>query len=142
MVCARPRQRDRQDQARREAQLVKTLLRIISYLKPYWVRLILVYAALAIGMALQLAIPIVLGRAIDHGIVGRDLDYLLRAVLLSIGLAWLFRIRGDAGRGRWDALWDDEDEDDEDPGDDDGPSGGTPGESARADAAVDPARVS
>jgi sec-independent protein translocase protein TatC len=61
---------------------------------------------------------------------------------LSIGLAWVFRLRGDSGRGRWDALWDDEDEDDEDAGDgDDTPDGG-PGQDAAADAAVDPARVS
>ncbi len=68
---------------------MKTLLRIISYLKPYWLRLTWVYIALAIGMALQLAIPIVLGRAIDHGIVGRDLDYLLRACVLIVVLAVL-----------------------------------------------------
>ena len=68
---------------------MKTLLRIISYLKPYWLRLTGVYAALAIGMALQLSIPIVLGRAIDNGIVGRDLDYLLRASMLIVGLAIL-----------------------------------------------------
>ena len=38
---------------------------------------------------------------------------------LSIGLAWVFRLRGDGGRGRWDALWDDEDDEDEDPTSDD-----------------------
>jgi sec-independent protein translocase protein TatC len=61
---------------------------------------------------------------------------------LSIGLAWVFRIRGEGGRGRWDALWDDEDDEDEDPDDDDDSPDGTPGQDAAADAAVDPARVS
>ena len=50
---------------------------------------------------------------------------------ISIGLAWVFRLRGDSARGRWDDLWD-EDDDDEDP-----PDGG-----ATADAPSDPARVS
>jgi hypothetical protein len=61
---------------------------------------------------------------------------------LSIGLAWVFRVRGDGGRGRWDALWDDEDDEDEDPGEDDDSPDGTPGQGTTADAAVDPARVS
>jgi len=66
---------------------VKTLIRIFGYLKPYWARMILVYLCLGIGMALQLAIPLVLGRAIDHGIIDRDLDYLTRAVILIVVLA-------------------------------------------------------
>ena len=71
----------------REALVVKTLIRLFGYLKRYWVRLSLVYAALGIGMALQLTIPFVLGRAIDHGIVDRDLDYLRNAVILIVVLA-------------------------------------------------------
>jgi ATP-binding cassette subfamily B protein len=66
---------------------VKTLIRIFGYLKPYWARMILVYLCLGIGMALQLTIPLILGRAIDNGIIDRDLDYLTRAVLLIIVLA-------------------------------------------------------
>ncbi len=66
---------------------MKTLIRVFGYLKPYWARMILVYLCLGIGMALQLAIPLILGRAIDNGIIDRDLDYLTRAVLLIIVLA-------------------------------------------------------
>lgn len=66
---------------------MKTLIRIFGYLKPYWVRLAFVYLCLGIGMALQLTIPLVLGRAIDNGIVDRDLDYLSRAVVLIVVLA-------------------------------------------------------
>jgi ATP-binding cassette subfamily B protein len=68
---------------------VKTLLRIFGYLKPYWIRLVVVYICLGIAMALQLAIPLVLGRAIDHGVVDRDLTYLWRASALIVGLAIL-----------------------------------------------------
>jgi len=66
---------------------VKTLIRIFGYLKPYWARLIIVYLCLGVAMTLQLAIPLVLGRAIDNGIVERDLDYLGRAAMLIVGLA-------------------------------------------------------
>lgn len=66
---------------------MKILLRVFGYLKPYWARMILVYLCLGIGMALQLAIPLILGRAIDNGIIDRDLDYLTRAVLLIVVLA-------------------------------------------------------
>jgi len=56
---------------------------------------------------------------------------------LSIGLAWIFRPRGQSVRGRWDEYWD-EDEDDHD----DGPDDDEPSEGAGADAAGDSARVS
>jgi ATP-binding cassette subfamily B protein len=68
---------------------VKILLRIIGYLRPYWVSVIMVYVCLFIGLALMLAIPLVLGRAIDNGVVDRDLGYLGRASLLIVGLAIL-----------------------------------------------------
>lgn len=66
---------------------MKTLLRILSYLKPFKWWLVAIYSSLLVALALQLAIPQVLGRAIDHGIVARDLGYLSKAALLITGLA-------------------------------------------------------
>ncbi|HWV23850.1 MAG TPA: ABC transporter ATP-binding protein [Thermomicrobiales bacterium] len=66
---------------------MKTLLRILTYLKPYTRRLIIVYASLLIALGLQLSIPQVLGRAIDHGVIARDYHYLTKAALLIVGLA-------------------------------------------------------
>lgn len=68
---------------------VKILIRILAYLKPYKWQLIGVYAALFIGMGLQLLIPQLLARAIDHGVLDRDLHYLTRMVLYIIGAAAL-----------------------------------------------------
>jgi len=68
---------------------VKTLIRILGYLKPYWRRLIVVYSALLTALGLQLTIPGVLGRAIDEGIVDRDLTFLGQAALIIILLAAL-----------------------------------------------------
>jgi ATP-binding cassette subfamily B multidrug efflux pump len=68
---------------------VKTLIRILGYLKPYRTWLITVYASLFIALGLQLAIPAVLGRAIDHGVVARDMGYLGKAALAIVVLAIL-----------------------------------------------------
>lgn len=63
---------------------MKVLIRILKYLAPYKWYLVFVYAALFIGMAFQLAIPQLLGDAIDHGIIARDLDSLTRTTLLIV----------------------------------------------------------
>ncbi len=68
---------------------MKTLLRLIGYLRPYWAWVTVVYVTLFIAMALMLAIPYVLGEAIDHGVVDRDLNYLAKATGLIVLLAVL-----------------------------------------------------
>lgn len=68
---------------------VKTFMRTLSYLSPYWRRLALVYATLFIALGLQLAIPDVLERAIDHGVDGRDGSYLWKAAIAIVVLALL-----------------------------------------------------
>lgn len=68
---------------------MKILFRIIGYLRPYWAWVVMVYVCLFIAMALMLAIPLVLGRAIDNGVVERDLDYLGKAALVIVALAIL-----------------------------------------------------
>jgi ATP-binding cassette subfamily B protein len=70
-----------------ERQLVRTALRIFSYLKPYWRRATVVYIALIIGVIAQTSIPAVLGRAIDRGVADRDTTFLWQAALALVGLA-------------------------------------------------------
>jgi len=64
------------------------ILRIFSYLKPYWKETILLYVTLAFALGLQLLTPYVLGRAIDDGVLARDTDFLLKAagaiILLTV----------------------------------------------------------
>lgn len=66
---------------------MKILIRILKYLAPYKVQLVFVYAALFLGMGFQLLIPQLLARAIDHGILDRDLGYLTRITFFIIGSA-------------------------------------------------------
>jgi ATP-binding cassette subfamily B multidrug efflux pump len=68
---------------------VKIAIRIFGYLRPYKVRVVVIYVALFAALATQLTIPTVLGRAIDKGVVGGDRGYLLRAALLIVGLTVL-----------------------------------------------------
>ncbi|HWK80030.1 MAG TPA: ABC transporter ATP-binding protein [Thermomicrobiales bacterium] len=63
--------------------------RTLSYLLPYWRRLVIVYVSLFLALIFQLTIPDVLERAIDHGVDGRDGSYLARAALLIVGLSVL-----------------------------------------------------
>ncbi|MDP8910101.1 MAG: ABC transporter ATP-binding protein/permease [Chloroflexota bacterium] len=66
---------------------MKTILRILGYLKPYWRRVAVLYLALFIGLGLQLYIPSLIGRAIDQGILARDGAFIVRSALIIIGLA-------------------------------------------------------
>jgi ATP-binding cassette subfamily B multidrug efflux pump len=62
-----------------------TMLRLLSYLKPYRWRLLLVAGLVIIGTLLSLAGPILLGRAIDQYITPGDVSGLVRTALLMLG---------------------------------------------------------
>ena len=68
---------------------MQVAIRIFSYVRPYWRRVILLYVALFAALGLQLTIPLVLASAIDQGIVARDTAFLIRAALLIVGLTLL-----------------------------------------------------
>ncbi len=66
---------------------MRVILRIFGALRPYWRRVVVLYGALFAALAIQLSIPLVLARAIDRGVVGRDGGFLLRAAVAIVGLA-------------------------------------------------------
>jgi ATP-binding cassette subfamily B multidrug efflux pump len=68
---------------------LKVAIRIFSYVRPYWRRVIVLYVALFAALGIQLSIPLVLADAIDDGIVARDAALLVRAALLIVGLTLL-----------------------------------------------------
>ncbi len=68
---------------------MKIVLRILSYLKPYWLITVGVYAALFIALGLQLYIPRVIGQVIDEGIIAGNQVFLLRAAAVIVGLTAL-----------------------------------------------------
>ena len=60
------------------------LLRIFSYLKPYWKELLLVMGCIMLSSAFSLLPSILTGRIIDDGLIGKNLRLLLILVLLSL----------------------------------------------------------
>ena len=59
------------------------LLRILSYLRPYWFQFLLVFAAILLSAVLGLLPSIVTGRIVDEALVGRDLALLVRLLLIA-----------------------------------------------------------
>jgi ATP-binding cassette subfamily B protein len=62
-----------------------TIIRLLGYLKPYHWRLLTVGVLVIIGTLLNLAGPILLGRAIDNYIAAGDVTGLVQTVLLMLG---------------------------------------------------------
>ncbi|HPY94789.1 MAG TPA: ABC transporter ATP-binding protein [Clostridia bacterium] len=70
------------------------LLRVLSYLKPYWKQLILVLAAILAGTVLRLLPAVLSGRIIDEGLIARDMGALLILIGLSVGVTLLSNLVG------------------------------------------------
>lgn len=62
------------------------LIRIFSYLKPYWKQMILVLACIVASSLMSVLPSLLTGRIIDEGLIGRDLQKLIQLILLSLGV--------------------------------------------------------
>ena len=62
------------------------LKRAVGYLLPYWPRLILVCAFIFASAWLSLLPSVLMGRIIDEGFIGRNLNVLIRLIVLSFGV--------------------------------------------------------
>ena len=70
------------------------LLRIFSYLKPYWKQMGLVLIAILISAVLTLLPSVLTGNIVDEGLIGRDLKKLIFYILLSFGVTLLANLIG------------------------------------------------
>ena len=59
--------------------------RILSYLRPYWLQLLLVFVTILVSAVLGLLPSIITGRIVDEALVGRDLRLLSRLLILAFG---------------------------------------------------------
>ena len=59
------------------------IIRILSYLKPYWFQFVLVFAAILLSSVVGLLPSILTGRIVDQALVGKDLKLLIRLLLLA-----------------------------------------------------------
>ena len=57
------------------------LLRILSYLKPYWLQFVFVFVAILLSAGIGLLPSIITGRVVDEALVGTDLSLLIKLLL-------------------------------------------------------------
>ena len=62
------------------------LVRIFSYLKPYWKQLLLVLVCITVSSVCSLFPSIITGKILDEGLIGRNLRALILYIALSLGL--------------------------------------------------------
>ncbi|MCF0110494.1 MAG: ABC transporter ATP-binding protein [Erysipelotrichaceae bacterium] len=74
-----------EEELQNKPKVTKELLfRIFSYLKPYWLPLLGVFAIILLSSVLGLLPSIITGRIIDEAILGKDMTLLVQLVLLAI----------------------------------------------------------
>lgn len=61
----------------------KLLLRILSYLKPYWLQFILVFVTIILSAMIGLLPAIITGRIVDEALVGEDLNFLVQLLIMA-----------------------------------------------------------
>ena len=61
------------------------LLRILSYLKPYWPQFLLVFLAILLSATVGLLPSIITGRIVDEALVGRNMKLLIQLLLAAFG---------------------------------------------------------
>ena len=54
------------------------MLRILSYLRPYWLQLLLVLIAIVLSATVGLLPSIITGRIVDEALVGKDMKLLVQ----------------------------------------------------------------
>ena len=59
------------------------ILRILSYLVPYWPQFLLVFAAILLSAAVGLLPSIITGRIVDEALLGRDMELLIRLLAMA-----------------------------------------------------------
>ena len=59
------------------------LLRILSYLKPYWFQFFLVFGAILLSATVGLLPSIITGRIVDQALVGRNMELLVKLLLMA-----------------------------------------------------------
>ncbi|MBP3891102.1 MAG: ABC transporter ATP-binding protein [Solobacterium sp.] len=70
------------------------LLRVFSYLKPYWKQLLLVFVAIIASSIFSLLPSILTGKIIDEGLIGRNFDALIKYIVLSLAVTLIANLIG------------------------------------------------
>ena len=72
----------------------KLLLRILSYLKPYWPQFLLVFLAILLSASVGLLPSIVTGRIVDEALVGKNMKLLIQLLLIAFATLTVSQVIG------------------------------------------------
>ena len=70
------------------------LLRILSYMLPYWPQFLLVFAAILLSASVGLLPALITGRIVDQALVGEDLALLIRLLLMAFAALTVSQLIG------------------------------------------------
>ena len=70
------------------------LIRILSYLKPYWPQFLLVFLAILLSATVGLLPSIITGRIVDEALVGRNMKLLIQLLLAAFGTLTVSQVIG------------------------------------------------
>ncbi|MBQ1908042.1 MAG: ABC transporter ATP-binding protein, partial [Firmicutes bacterium] len=70
------------------------LARVFSYLTPYWKQMALVLLAITVSSFFGLLPSVLTGKIIDDGLIARDLDALVKLILLSLAVTFAANLIG------------------------------------------------
>ena len=70
------------------------LARVFSWLKPYWKQFVLTLICILISSVLSILPSVLTGEIIDQGLYGRNLEVLIRLILLSLLVTFLSNLIG------------------------------------------------
>ena len=72
----------------------KLILRILSYLKPYWPQFLLVFLAILLSATVGLLPSIITGRIVDEALVGKNMKLLIQLLLAAFGTLTVSQVIG------------------------------------------------
>jgi len=73
-----------EEEKQNQPKITKELLvRILSYLKPYWLQFLLVFVTILLSAVLGLLPSIITGRIVDEALVGKNLQLLVRLLVYA-----------------------------------------------------------
>ena len=70
------------------------LVRIMSYLKPYWLQFIFVFITILLSATVGLLPSIITGKIVDQALVGKDMELLIRLLLMAFAALTVSQLVG------------------------------------------------
>ena len=70
------------------------LVRILGYLKPYWLQFIFVFIAILLSATVGLLPSIITGRIVDEALVGKNMELLIQLLLMAFAALTVSQLVG------------------------------------------------